>query len=942
MLISGSLFTREFLVDGILEHKEWENLQENEINDFRAKLNAIFADFPIDGNPLESTTENDLIEPVIKALGWGSYLTQQTTSKKGRKDIPDYLLFPNPESKQQANNEKQQAKRYKYGLCILEAKAWGVSLDKKMKGEEFDGRIPSNQILRYLSLADVQSDRNIKYGILTNGRKWRLYFQDAKSRSEDFLEIDLPATLGLEDAKIDLFAFEDAKKQDWLKVFYILFGRTAFLKTPPENLSFHERALEQGKFWESQVAQDLSEVVFKEVFPQLVYCLKQHDGEAQETSLYFEELRNSALIFFYRLLFVLYAEDRNLLPVTDDKYDDYGLRKRVREDIAKRIDSKDTFSATLDGYYRKVHNLFKAIDKGDSSIGLPPYNGGLFDIQQNPLLNRVEIPDSEFAPILDKLSRMHTEDNPKWINYRDLSVQQLGSIYERLLEFELALDDEGNLAIRPNIFARKTSGSYYTPESLVKLILEKTVGPLIDEKLALFKNKSDELKKRKSSKKERLKALRKLDPTSAILELKICDPAMGSGHFLVSLVDYLADRILESLVESEEIVDWAEKDNPYTSPLFQKISSIREQINQQAKEHRWVVNEDQLDDRHIIRRMILKRCVFGVDKNPMAVELAKVSLWLHTFTVGAPLSFLDHHLKCGDSLFGEFVRGAEDYLEERGSIFIASEVASAKNTAKTMAELEQITDADISEVKDSAEKFKVVEKVTNPLSRFFGFIHATHWMDIKDKETKGAVQAILDNRAGDPIQLASGKAKLPEDSENIIKNVFQNAKELDEEENFLHWEIAFPGVWDKWESEEPSGGFDAVIGNPPWDRIRLEEVPWFSGRNKKISHASRGSDRKKLITELSKREDPLWHAFLKASKRAKAMSTEARNGGQYPLLSAGDINIYSLFVERAHRLVKPGGIVGLLTPSGIGSDKSASKFFKSISTSGRLSGFFRF
>lgn len=758
MFIQGSLFTREFLTDGILEHEEWKNLHENEIGDFRTALDAAFRDFPINGNPIESTTEKDLIEPALNALGWVSYLTQQTMSKKGRKDVPDYLLFPDAEAKQKANNERQQAKRYRHGISILEAKAWEVPLDKKGKDGEFDSRIPSNQILRYLSRADIQSDGNIKWGILTNGRKWRLYFQDARSRSEDFLEIDLPAALGLKGAQADLFAFEGSGEQDWLKVFYVFFSRKAFLKIPPENSSFHQRVLEQGKFWESQVAQDLSEVVFKEVFPQLVCYLKQHDGEAQETSAYLEELRDSALTFFYRLLFVLCAEDRLLLPVADGKYDDYGLRKRVREDIAKRIDDKDAFSSTLDDYYRKTCNLFKAIDKGDSSIDLPPYNGGLFDTQQSPLLNRVEIPDSEFAPLLDKLSRRHTEESPKWINYRDLSVQQLGSIYERLLEFEPVLEDDGTLAIRPNIFARKTSGSYYTPESLVKLVLEKTVGPLVDEKLEKFKARSRELKSRKSSKKERMKELEAVDSASAILDLKICDPAMGSGHFLVSLVDYLADRVLESLVESEETAAWT--DSPYASPLFQKISSIREQIRRQAEEHGWAVNEDQLDDRHIIRRMILKRCVFGVDKNPMAVELAKVSLWLHTFTVGAPLSFLDHHLKCGDSLFGEFVRGAEDYLEERGSMFIASAVTQAKATAKGMARIEQIADADISEVKESADEFKVFEKLTNPLGRFFGFIHAARWMDLKDKESKGAVQVILDGQeAGDPIKLASRKIK---------------------------------------------------------------------------------------------------------------------------------------------------------------------------------------
>lgn len=183
---------------------------------------------------------------------------------------------------------------------------------------------------------------------------------------------------------------------------------------------------------------------------------------------------------------------------------------------------------------------------------------------------------------------------------------------------------------------------------------------------------------------------------------------------------------------------------------------------------------------------------------------------------------------------------------------------------------------------------------------------------------------------------------MPDDARNIVKSVFQNARELDEKERFLHWEVAFPGVWDKWESPEPSGGFDAVIGNPPWDRIKLREVEWFASRNPEIAQAARASDRKKAIEKLKKTGDPLWLDFAKAGERAQSMSAQARNGGGYPLLSAGDINIYSLFIERAHRLVKPDGMVGLLVPSGIASDKSASKFFKSISTQGRLAGFFDF
>ena len=140
--------------------------------------------------------------------------------------------------------------------------------------------------------------------------------------------------------------------------------------------------------------------------------------------------------------------------------------------------------------------------------------------------------------------------------------------------------------------------------------------------------------------------LKRADPAEKLLELKVCDPAMGSGHFLVNLVDYLADRVITAMAEAEALVD------DYISPLTERIDVIRNTIIDNAEKRGWTIDTEQLDDRHIVRRMVLKRCVYGVDKNPMAVELAKVSLWLHTFTVGAPLSFLDHHLRCGDSLFG--------------------------------------------------------------------------------------------------------------------------------------------------------------------------------------------------------------------------------------------------------------------------------------------------
>jgi len=162
------------------------------------------------------------------------------------------------------------------------------------------------------------------------------------------------------------------------------------------------------------------------------------------------------------------------------------------------------------------------------------------------------------------------------------------------------------------------------------------------------------------------------------------------------------------------------------------------------------------------------------------------------------------------------------------------------------------------------------------------------------------------------------------------------ARTLAADRRFLHWEAAFPGVWTDWESNEPSGGFDSVIGNPPWDRMKLQEVEWFAARVPEIAHAARAADRKRRIETIHKRRDPVAAAYDRASWIAETAVRVARDSGAYPLLSGGDINIYSLLVERAMRLVREDGIVGLLVPSGIAADMGAAKFFRSVSTGGRL------
>ncbi|RMH11342.1 MAG: restriction endonuclease, partial [Gemmatimonadetes bacterium] len=458
---------------------------------------------------------------------------------------------------------------YGHGIAIVESKRWGRPLDRS-SGRRDEANVPSTQMLRYLRRVEDLTAGDLRWGILTNGAVWRLYYQGARSVSEQFFEIDLATLLGL---RGDLFdAVDDAEaraaRDHWLRVFALMFRRGAFAPSASDPRTFHQRALEEGRFYEERVAQNLSDMVFTTVFPNLARAVSTSAPEAP-----LDEVRDAALILLYRLLFLLYAEDRNLLPVRDSRYDDYALREKVRGDVGRRKDQNDTFSATAARYWSVIDDLCRAIDRGDASIGLPPYNGGLFDPERTPLLTRVRIPDAVMAEVIDLLSFESTGGRRRYINYRDLSVQQLGSIYERLLEFEIRRDEDKGLVVRPNLFARKSTGSYYTPDELVGLILRETLEPLIADRLGAFRTRAEELADDLRDEATRLGALRRLDPAEAILTLRVCDPAMGSGHFLVNLVDYLTDRVIEAMAEAEAEVEWA-TDAPYESPLAQRIATI--------------------------------------------------------------------------------------------------------------------------------------------------------------------------------------------------------------------------------------------------------------------------------------------------------------------------------------------------------------------------------
>jgi len=928
----GVLFSGDYLGEAIAETDDWLAFDDAALDELEAALAGIFADFPTGGTPNEAQTEDDLIWRVLSALGWTEWLRQQNLSAKGSVDRPDGLLFADSESKAEANRFPEEWRRYRFGLAVVESKRWLRPLDRG-SAQAGEATAPSTQMLRYLRRADDLTNGKLRWGILTNGQVWRLYWQGALSVSEQFFEIDLAAAMNLPGHNDDLFKLDAAARRHWLKVFALMFRRDAFLPDPADGWTFHRRALDEGRYYQERVAKNLSGVVFGQVFPDLARAIAAAKPDAP-----LPEVRDAALILLYRLLFILYAEDRDLLPVLNSSYDDYSVRKKVRDDVGLRKDENDVFSESAPLYWSVIDNLCRAIDGGDPSIGLPPYNGGLFDRERTPLLSDIRLGDAAIADVVDALSFERTPKGRRYINYRELGVQQLGSIYERLLEREIVREGDG-IAVRPNIFARKDSGSYYTPDDLVGLIIGETVGPLVDARMADFEAAAGKLPDAGPARERALAKIKDCDPAEKLLDLKVCDPAMGSGHFLVNLVDYLSDRTIAAMAESEALVEG------YVSPLAGRIEAIRTTILENAEAGGWTVDPARLDDRHIVHRMVLKRCVYGVDKNPMAVELAKVALWLHTFTVGAPLSFLDHHLRCGDSLFGAWVRtGIDKAADYDAPLLLHGPMRSAISAAEGMRVVEALTDAEIAEAERSAETFAEIEAKTTPLESFLSLIHAFDWLDLRSKEDKAALRAFFDGQFGDPVEVVLGGA----DSSNgrpeaqRFAALLEDARQLIAEECFLHWQAAFPGVWSDWESGTLHGGFDAVIGNPPWDRMKLQQVEWFAARRPEIAMAPRAADRKRMICEMEEAGDPLAQDFALANERTDAGLRMARKGGDYPLLSGGDVNLYSLFVERAMTLAKPDGTVGLLVPSGIASDKTAAEFFKGVATRGRLKALYDF
>lgn len=547
-----NLFSNYYL-DELLPKEEEFKVPISEVKAVFEKVKGIW-----DRSRFEAINEDQLrkhfLDKVLDFLGWVVDVNAPVPTGEWSKR-PDYAFFLNNESLKTAQKGKKDD-YFKKVTCVGEAKPLGRPLDKKLKTEAdpFEVQNQSLQISRYLWLTGV------KWGILTDGKYWRLYERETSKRLDIFYEIDLE----------DLI--ESGSPEDF-RYFYLPFRKDAFP-------GFIEKVYKGSVDYAQEVGEGLKENIYQALKILAQGFLKTSGNNLTEGHL--KEIHDNSLILLYRLLFILYAEYRDLLPLGVNRLftESYSL-DAFKKEVANRLDKNEPIAASTFGYWNKLKELFEIINKGNKELEVPPYNGGLFDPDKHNFLEKNRIGDLYVAKAVDLLSR---SKNKAYIDYGSLEIRHLGSIYEGLLEYKLKIADQDLIPIKnkgKEVFVslaeakmqknkikedekiqtgeiylvtdkdeRKTTGSYYTPEYIVKYIVENTLGPLVEEKRKKALEKVEELKEKirgtKGANREfHERELRKAEGSliDKILSLKVLDPAMGSGHFLVEATDFLAREL---------------------------------------------------------------------------------------------------------------------------------------------------------------------------------------------------------------------------------------------------------------------------------------------------------------------------------------------------------------------------------------------------------------
>lgn len=863
-----ALFSDYFLLTRLRETEEWREDPKPvllKLGEILGRASARFSGVE------EKRLRKELFEPIFRTLGFRAKVGKKASSS----DIaPDYRLYA-PDS-----GDKP--------LVLALVYTWGRSLDGKdsrrdnITPEENPGAV----VVSLLEKAEAP------WAIVTNGKIWRLYTSKASSRSGNYYEIDLEEVLaGLGPETPDLATM--------FRYFWLFFRREAFeprakAETTEEAIerSFLEEVFSGSEDYAKKLGERLKERVFEEIFPHLAEGFFTHikkQGQLVEdiSEDDLSQVFQGTLTLLYRLLFLLYAEARDLLPVRETRgYYQVSLTKMKQEisEVARFIsDEAGSFISAVyqhDTYdtYDRLSALFHIIDKGNPELNVPAYNGGLFRCEPDSedlgpeacnarFLESTKVPDDYMARAIDLLSR---DLDPKrgdlvFIDFKSLGVRHLGSIYEGLLEFRLKIAPEkmavvkgkrteeiilyrevvkstakilktgkgkdakervlrkGTIYLENDRRERKASGSYYTPEVIVKYIVEKTVGPILDKKFEKMRpllrraqaERREFFKRREAFEKQGLRP----EPASKaeiigselvdiFFDIKVLDPAMGSGHFLVEAVDFITDRALDFL----NAFPW--------NPILANLAKIRETIMAEMERQGISINPDRLTDVNLLKRHVLKRCIYGVDLNPMAVELAKVSLWLDSFTIGAPLSFLDHHVRCGNSLIGSTVEEVREKVESGQLLVWDSQFTGLMLATDIMRHVGELSDVTGMQIEESRSEYRRASDALTPFKRILD-VYTSRWFGntpYKTKERKETrvvdptVEFLMSKEAEEWVNDPSKQVELFE------WEVEKTAASAAAKERFFHWELEFPEVFYEKGVRKTDGGFDALIGNPPYVR----------------------------------------------------------------------------------------------------------------------------
>lgn len=733
------------------------------------------------------------------------------------------------------------------------------------------------------------------WGITTNGLQWRLLRDSSLMTRLTYIEFDLEQILEGENfAEFGLF--------------YRLFHRSRLpigIDDAHECLLefYHQETLQQG----GRVRDRLRDGVEKAI-AQLGNGFLQHPkNQALRDKFVAKEISDrdfyrQILLLIYRLLFLMVAESRNLLLTGEDPekvriYEEYYSIERLRALAEKAIvPRREGFQDLWQGL-RVTFCLFDENWRGEL-LGLSPLNGDLFGSTTLPELNVSALDNYDLMVVIRNLSLYAPTDKAQLrrVNYAALDVEELGSVYESLLDFhpQVSLSQGKYEFLLVAGSDRKTTGAYYTPSELVAQLVKSALEPVIAERM----KDADDLQK-------------------ALLSIKVCDPACGSGHFLLAAARRIGKELAK--VRTGEAA-------PSPEPLREAT------------------------------RDVIQHCIYGVDINPLAVDLCKVALWIEGFAKGMPLNFLDHRIKCGNSLVGvlnldvlkegipdeafKAVTGDDKALSSikkkankqerlkdlKGQLSTAGQLDDdLAEIASAWQELDRIPENTPEFVKQKKERYEANQRDRKwwRSSSACNLWTAAFFMPLTEQNlqllpTTAALVRLLNEDLNSPSVSGTG-----------VRDIVDAANQLASEKGFFHWALEFPDVFE-------NDGFDCILGNPPWERIKLQEKEFFASRDVDIAKAANKSEREKLIKALPTQKPELAREFEAAKHDAEAQSKFIRESNRFPLTAVGDVNTYAVFSETARDLIARNGRAGIIVPTGIATDDTCKKFFGDLTQTKNL------